>query len=342
MKRFVTLFELEIAVILRNGFHWIVLIALTVTAASFHLFPESAGWSPEVGFSDTSAEGIVRHGPGGGASETVFFGSDEELRKWVEEERRRIGFAVADGTVKPLVTLIHSGELPPRQISLLRAGIEAMVSGGTEGVFSIVEIGEHRVPLTLGRILLPVLIAFEVLILGFIFIAVTVFQEKQDGTLKAYRVSPSGTVIYTAAKAAAWVVITILYGAALILATVGPAVPWGRIIALLALAGLFMALAGLLVSVFFRNISEWFFIGVGILVVNMLPQVSFASPTFSPGWLRWIPSYPVLFAVRDLLYRPGAVESFERAMLQIGAYTAVLVPVTLAAVRGRLMKEGVK
>ena len=341
MKRFLTLFELEIAVILRNGFHWIVLIALALTAASFHLVPESAGSGPEVGFSDTTAAGVLPRGTGDEASETVYFGSDEELERWVEEERGRIGFAVAEGTEKPLVTLIHSGDLPPRQIALFRAGIEAMISGGAEGAFSVVEIGEHRVPLTLDRILLPVLIAFEVIVLGFIFIAVTVFQEKQDGTLGAYRVSSSGTVGYTA-KAAAWVVITILYGAALILSTVGPAVPWGRIIALLALAGLFMVLAGLLVSVFFRNISEWFFIGVGILVVNMLPQVSFASPTFSPGWLRWIPSYPVLFAVRDLLYRPGAVESFERAMLQIGAYTAVLVPVTLAAVRGRLMKEGAK
>ena len=71
--------------------------------------------------------------------------------------------------------------------------------------------------------LLLALLVFEVLILGFLFVAVGLFLELDEGSLRAYRLSPGGQVRWMAARYTLWVVASLAYaGAFLVGSSVWP------------------------------------------------------------------------------------------------------------------------
>ncbi|MGE5592167.1 MAG: hypothetical protein ACM3X3_00580 [Betaproteobacteria bacterium] len=86
----------------------------------------------------------------------------------------------------------------PQGVNILKAALNAMVRRATEGEGEKSSGEPPRVrflppqaePVPLNLTALPGLIAFEVIVLGFTFVAVFIFQEKHGGTIKAHRVSP--------------------------------------------------------------------------------------------------------------------------------------------------------
>ena len=361
MRRFAALLRTELTVVMRNNFPWVMLAVLALSAGLVHVLPARVeGGAPRYLHDATGERRLeafleAELGPEG------IVASRQALEQAVRAEREAVGILVEPAPAPPggarpgvSITLVHNGEIPPRQLNTIEAGLrrlwgravrEAAGAGeaaGTRG--KVLTLRAAAEPIPLNKSVVPVLMVFEVIVLGFLFVAVTVFQEKQDGSIRAYRVSPGGTWTYILSKTAVWLLLTTAYGALLLAATMGFVMPWGRLLALTALSALFMTLVGLLVSVFFRSISEWFVVGVGILVINMLPQISYLEPAFSPAWITWIPSYPVLFAVRELLFaaEPGgaaALEQLRAALVRTGVSAAVVVPFVYWAVRARLMRE---
>lgn len=208
-------------------------------------------------------------------------------------------------------------------------------------------LGERREPVGNRTNLIINLIVFEVLILPFVFIAVNLFQEKQDGTIRAYRVTPGGTGTYVAAKMLLWTLLTILYGVVLLLLTVGLSLSllaWASMILLFTFAGLFISAFGLLVALFFSDINGWFLPGVSILLVSQLPIVSYLFPTFSPGWITWFPTYRLLYAVRDILTigpsgLMGPGDTIAGALLYLVVLACAATIAARAAASRVLMKE---
>jgi hypothetical protein len=176
-------------------------------------------------------------------------------------------------------------------------------------------------------------------LLGFFIVAVLVFQEKQEGAIRAYRVSPAGPLAYILSKNLLLVVLALPYGGLLVLAGRGLEVNYLNLFILIILSSSLMTFAGLFVAVFFNNISEWFFIGVFILILNMLPLIAYAMPAFAPAWLTWIPSYPVVFGVREILFPTGKSGFMLPMAGLLAAQTAVALAAAYWAVSTRLMRE---
>ncbi len=208
-------------------------------------------------------------------------------------------------------------------------------------------LGERRDPIGNRMSLIINLMVFEVLILPFVFIAVNLFQEKQDGTIRAYRVTPGGTGRYLAAKMLLWTGLTILYGVVLLLCTVGSGLSpaaWAAMLLLLLVAGVFISAFGLFVALFFTSINGWFLPGISLLLVSQLPIVSYLFPTFSPPWITWFPTYRLLYAVRDILTvgpvgltGPGDTIGGSYGYMAVLALTATIA--AYAATKRILMKE---
>ncbi len=108
---------------------------------------------------------------------------------------------------------------------------------------------------------LPALLAFEVIVLGFLLVAVFIFQEKSDGSIKAYCISPGGTLSYLLSKTALFAVIVLIYGLFFLLFTIGIPEQLLKISVVLLLASALYTLLGIIVEVFFRGISDWLFVG---------------------------------------------------------------------------------
>jgi len=187
--------------------------------------------------------------------------------------------------------------------------------------------------------LIPTMMAFEVAILGFLFIAVTMFQEKEEGAVRAYRVSPGTTLGYTFSKVILWVFLSLVYGVILSLTTVRGGINYLQLVGLIFTLSLILTSLGLIVAVFFNSLSDWFFPGVALLVVNMIPVLAVRVEGFNYPWLKIIPGYYGILGFSEL-YENGVIQNFVPifgGLLMAGLLCFFL---SALAVQGRLMKEG--
>ena len=203
-----------------------------------------------------------------------------------------------------------------------------------------VTVLESHEKTSLRDLFLPILMSFEVVILGFLFVAITMFQEKEDGVVRAYRISPSSSATYAFSKILAWTAISCAYGLIFTAATRFRGINYSHLLILIFASSFLMTSLGMLIAVFFNSISDWFFPGVSILVVNMLPQIALGNPSFNPMWLRIIPGYHMAFGFKDI-FSPG-----NSSAIQIGVFSGlfiaglILFVFAVLAVNAKLMKEG--
>ena len=188
------------------------------------------------------------------------------------------------------------------------------------------------------------LMVCEVLILGFLFGSVGLFQEKEEGSLRAYRLSPGGQARWIGAKLTLWTGLSVAYAFAL-LGTAALRLDGASLagIALVtALGGCLMTALGLAISACFQNLSQWFIPGVGVLLVNMLP-LAFQGATNTPVWLWLIPGWPALQAYGQLLSGAGQAAGGGVALswlvVWLLAANCLMLPTLAWVVRRRIFKE---
>jgi ABC-2 type transport system permease protein/fluoroquinolone transport system permease protein len=347
--RFSILFLQDVKIALRNYFHIFLLIIFALMVGIFHLLPEEIDILPSQFIYDES--GIYTEAAGtAAASGAQLLKSKDELIESVNAENGSVGIYIPKN-ISDGITVYTNGSPESRSARLIKALISYRLGGdsgsGDEAVLTLPAgleyetLGEDRISMTIPELMLPILLIFEVVILGFLFVAVMVFQEKQEGSIRAYRVAPGGAAAYTLSKILVWTFFSILYGIFLLAATTGlqfSVLRWLMLLLLLTAGAFFMTAVGLLVSTFFKGISDWFFIGIAVLIVFTLPQISLAAPGFSPSWLRFIPSYPLVFAVRDILYAKTAVFPLQPLLLFLVLGSAAYI-VAYGMVKFKLLKE---
>lgn len=122
--------------------------------------------------------------------------------------------------------------------------------------------------------LMPIVILMMVGILGLFAMVSLLGQERADQTLRAYKVTPSSLWQFVTSKHLMVLATSVVFGSGVgaILGTFNHD-PMGSI--------------------------EWVLI---IMIVLGLPAVSLLAPTFSPGWLRIIPSYHTLFGLDAAMF----------------------------------------
>ncbi len=347
-RRFSILFLQDVKIALRNYFHIFLLIIFALMVGIFHLLPEEIDIMPSQFIYDES--GIFAEASGTDAAGTAELESEQALIEAVNSENGSAGIYIPEN-ITDGITVYTNGSVGSRSAQLVKAlfsyrlgtapGSEDEGPPALPAGIEYETLGESRISMTIPELMLPVLLIFEVVILGFLFVAVMVFQEKQEGSIRAYRVTPGGAAAYTLSKIMVWTFFSIVYGIFLLLATTGlqfSILRWLALLPLLAGGAFFMTAAGLLISVFFKGISDWFFVGIAVLVIFTLPQISLAAPGFSPSWLRFIPSYPLVFAVRDILYSQSPVFPLQPLLLFVLLSCAAYIFAHLM-VKFKLLKE---
>lgn len=149
--------------------------------------------------------------------------------------------------------------------------------------------------------LMPIVILMMVGILGLFAMVSLLGQERADQTLRAYKVTPSSLWQFVTSKhlmvlATSVVTFSILYIPMFGLAGYLPA------LLITALTVVFGSGVGAILGTF--NDDPMGSIGwvLIIMLVLGLPAVSLLAPTFSPGWLRIIPSYHTLFGLDAAMF----------------------------------------
>jgi len=169
----------------------------------------------------------------------------------------------------------------------------------------------------------PYIVLGDISIIGFFFVAGTVFFEKQERTLGAVISTPLRFREYLAAKLTPLVVISL--GVALVVATIAHGLDYhaAPLVVGVVLGTLLMLLVGFISSLPFASISDWFLSATLPLAVLMLPVLHYSGVWPNP-LLYLIPTQG------PLLLLGAAFDQVSLASWQI-AYSPLYPAACLAA-----------
>ncbi|WP_066497801.1 ABC transporter permease [Abyssisolibacter fermentans] len=345
-SRFINLLKQDIKVTIRNYFHFVILFLATLMIILINfVIPKNVKLTPnEVFFDNSEGKVLENYLIKQGIDETRIFQSREELEKEVEKNNNSIGIIMEGALDNAQFIIIHQGSESPEILNVLDSTIESTL----DKIRNSVETNNFRVdylrsktePIPFNKNMIPVIIVTEAVMLGFFLISVMVFQEKEEGSVKAYRVSPGGTLEYVLSKAVVNVILAVIYSGLVILFTMGFSVNYLSIFLIVILSSFLMTLVGLSVSVFFKNLQEFLFVGVFIIAVAGFPLTSYLSPSFAPSFITWLPAYPVLFGLREVLFPSGKSDFVTSLNLILLAECAVFLVISYLTTHKKLMKEG--
>ena len=342
MKALWNLFKQDALLSWRNGLILVTVITLAIIIGLFWTLPlflnDEISFGPSQLYLDQTADGSVTELLAG----AEFADSMEELRTAVSDADGLVGIAVTGDRSAPEFEIVYKHVPDSAQVNILEAALREIAAtlSGADRAQSITarSLRPGTPSLQANQSLITVMLAFEVMILGFLFVAVVVFGEKTEGSIRAYRVTPSGVGNYVISKIAVFTIISTAYGIVMVASTLGV----GSILQLLPvllLSTALMSALGLGVSVFFKNISEWFVPGVLALSVNMLAILPYQIPTFSARWLTFLPGYAVIFGATEILFPTGKSDFAGSMYLTLGVWFVVAILFAALAVRRNVMKE---
>lgn len=259
--------------------------------------------------------------------------STDELRQAVQGNRNSVGILVEDGQPLPEVTLFFQGHENPKLRNLLAATTEDALRQIYERPWPQAVAIEQQVLRSSGEAavvpfnkqLLPVFLLSDPALIGLLFIAALFFLEKQEGTLKAYMVSPGRVWEYLASKALTLTLLAILFTLILVPPIMGMAPDYVSLLALMVVGSLFGCLLGAWVAVYFENLTQFLFPAIVAMAALTLPMASYMMPSFSPLWLRLLPTYPLIFGLREALFPSGNPQVIYSALATLLVLDAVLL-----------------
>ena len=270
--------------------------------------------------------------------------SEAEMQAALADSQRALGVVFRGSLENPEFEIIVQGNISEENINLLEKSLDTIIQsmqGSLEPVNAkMTVLMPDSDPIPLNKNMIPIFMSFEVILLGFLIGAVLIFQSKQEGTIRAYRVSPGGTLVFILSKVILYDIISLIYGLAIALIAFGAAPNYLQLSLLILSSSTLMTLLGLGIAVFFTNISEWFFAGAILLVVSMLPTLSYAMPVFSPAFITWIPTYRIIFGFRDVLFGMGSLATLNQTFLSMSIALLAGFAFCYLAVDRRLMKAG--
>jgi ABC-2 type transport system permease protein/fluoroquinolone transport system permease protein len=343
MKRFFSMFMQDLILAYRNGLILVTGILLIVMVALVLFLPKQLKVHNEMILDLSQGSILATYLNSQGVGEGVVFIDEQEFNHQLEKQPNKVGVIFSGDLVNPMVELITNSQIPVENINLLKASLDRAIldlRGESSATIPVIFLrGVMQTP-AFNLKIIPVALVFEVVLLGFFFVSVMMFQEKQEATLRAYRVTPAGVWNYILSKNLLFIVLSIAYGLPLLLVGFGLSINYGLILVLVILTASMMTLISLFIAVFFRNLSEWFFVGVAVLVINSLPSISYGIPSFSPAWMRWIPSYPAVFAVRDVLFNTATWVEVQPTIILLVILNGIGLLLAYLAIQRKLLKEG--
>ena len=275
------------------------------------------------------------------AADSVY-ADEASLRAALEDNADAVGILFEGTAEMPRARVIRQGHEDSRQIALMQTVADATwaeVGGlGREPLHHKSVLAPGMSKPRFGEAFIPVLFALDVCLLGFIFGAVMMLQEKQSGTIMYFRITPGTVASYIGAK----LVVNVALVALNVLVLVGLGAPallaslW--LFPLVLLAGAGMTLLGLGLAVYFRDLSSFFYAMAAVGLVTAIPLYPFFSPSLELGWTVWLPTHHVLFGTYAACFG-GPAEVVHAGLLWLAGFVICAASLAGFAIKTRLIQE---
>lgn len=330
----------------RNGFVLVtVAVALIYAALLLGLVPEQTHVKPTVYLLDETSEQrylqfALRDAASQGAKEVVMRDA-VTLQAALSGDKTGVGVALQDGpslAELPQARLYFQAYHNPQVRRLTAIALEEQLRQAYDLPRErtvAVQVTHLRAPeqeaVSFRDALAPLLLFTDPALIGLVFIGALIFVAKDEGALRAYLVTPGRTWEYLLSKALGLATLAVLFALILTPLTLGLRPNYGHLLALMAAAGLFSSLLGAWIAVRFDNLSQFLFPAVGVVLLLSLPGVSYFAPSFSPWWLRVIPTYALIFGLREAAFATGNPWIVWQGVLMLLACSVVMLPLVSRA-----------
>lgn len=345
MKHFFSLFVQDFMITIRNAFFYILVGLVVIIIALVIFLPEQVDLRSAEFFYDASENKALENALlEAGMEPEAVFDSEQAMLAALDESKKGIGILFEGDLQDPAFTIYTEGPVAQENLNIVYAVLETILAAMRGELpaeeIEIEQLREAGDPVPLNENVVPIFLVFDAALLGYLIAAVLIFQEKEEGTLRALRVTPMTPWHYILSKVALYSLMGLAYGALPVLVARGLSANYLDLAILVALYSALMTLVGITIAVFFRNMSEWFFGGVAILIIFLLPSLSYGIPSFAPAWITWIPTFPVIFAVRDAMFYASTSGQVWPVAGLLLAEIAVMLVVCFVAVSKKLLRNG--
>lgn len=167
----------------------------------------------------------------------------------------------------------------------------------------IVTLGASQADLNDRENLLPVFLAFNGALLGFFIISAYIFLDKKEGVIKAYAITPSPVWKYLLSKVMVLTATMLVTSLIIVVPLMGLRVNYLMLIVFLICTGSFASGLGLVVAGYYDDMMKSFGMMYLLMIGMMLPALAYFTPSWDPLWLKFIPSYYIVFGFKEIFIK---------------------------------------
>jgi hypothetical protein len=205
---------------------------------------------------------------------------------------------------------------------------------------TVLDPGARKAPLDQQMVFLT--FALDLCLLGLMFGAVMVLEDRRTEAIRFFRVSPGGTFAYVASKLTVNVALSLLNLVILAGIAAPQMLTQPGLIALNLLLCSGMTLLGIGLAPLTRGLAQFFFPLLAIGLISALPMYLIWSPAQGLEWTWLLPTWHALFGSEAIALgagRPAAEELARQAGLYGLVFFVGSLVFALVTVNRRLLKE---
>jgi len=266
----------------------------------------------------------------------LLINNEEELYERINSEKNSLGI-VFDNNGGELVVQGYESD---RMLNNMKASLYAFETSGmnvSENI-QVEYLNDFNDKVPFNQKFIPMLMAFDILLISFMFIPVMVFQEKKEGSINAYKVTPAGSIHYMFSKIAVGIVLSAIFSYIFILFTMGANADYLKITFYTVISSIILSNIGLIIAQFYSSISEFVVPFFLVTLMFFLPAVKLFSPSFNFPGIELIPSYPLLIEM-DKLVSGETTAFFDLNFWILILEAVVILIITFFLLKKRLLKN---
>lgn len=238
----------------------------------------------------------------------LLFENRTALEEALSENRSAVGVHVYEGDAGLRYEMVLQGYESESMKAMIQSSIEGAFMSKMPGYTEWTAVSSlEAVPsqLTDREKVLPVYFVMNVAFMGLFVIAAYVFLDKEEGVIKAFAVTPVSVWHYLASKIMIMAFMGLITSLLVMIALVGFKVNYLLFIGLILAFNVFGSTLGLLITSFFESMTKAMGAMFSSIFILMFASISYFAPSFTPEWIKWLPSYPMIFSFRELLLENG-------------------------------------
>ena len=239
-----------------------------------------------------------------GKDSIILVDSFDEMMFKLEEDRSAIGLNITSSENKLVYEFVLQGYENQKVRNIMEKSLVSNLTSQLPSYKNTTEIitidgGAEKLSDRLN--MLPIFLGINSSLMGLFIIAAYIFMDKDEGSIKAFVVTPARVWEYLLSKVGVMLVMGLITGLISTIALAGFQAHYLHLILLLIAANFLGSCLGLFIASFYDTIIKAMGTMYMVVIVLTFSTISYYMPTFSPVIIKVLPSYPMLFSFREIL-----------------------------------------